>query len=344
MESRFNLILLIIITVILASGATYFATNWPQDQTQTHKTTEIINKKTEVSSTQIGWKEYSNQVLIFNYPPSYSITEPRPGALNAITVAKNNTARLEIFQLDNFPDGDRPWGIESEVTQEDIDGYVPKEFLKINIDNEMYDVWLYYSAADMATKTELHGMADSLKSNKSTVKQPHEQATQQEILRLLERFGMRTDYRDPMYNQDLVTSADKNMTAIAWDLHNQHYIEVHNKGAGTVQHYVPTDVHGVVEEIGDLHFSQDGKKLAYAIYAYNSAVSNDELVGNAMPYVYTIDLATGKQEMATLSKKPDTIVRITGWKDDAPVTVVEAFTDTNRPGEYPTLFIPYNYR
>lgn len=344
MESRFNLVLLIVITVILTSGTTYFAISWPQTANPNQKTPEKITQKLETASNQIGWKEYTNEVLAFTYPPEYSITEPGPGTLNAITVAKANTKRLEIFQLKNFPDGDRPWGFETEMTQEDLDGYVPKEFLKITVGKEIYDVWLYYSAADTETKAELHRIADSLKSNSELPQRPQGRAAQQEVLQLLERFGMRTDYREPMYNQNGAVSPDKTMTAVAWDLHNQHYIEVRHKDTDTVQHYIPTDVHGVIEEIGDLHFSPDGKKLAYAAYMYNSAISNDEVLGDALPHVYVIDLATGQQEIQTPTKKPDTIVRITGWKDDEPVIVEESLTNSNRPGEYPTLFIPYNYR
>ncbi len=58
--------------------------------------------------------------------------------------------------------GDRPWGFSGTETQEEIDGYVPKERLIVGSDGKQYDVWLYYGENDSQTKDELKAIFDSI--------------------------------------------------------------------------------------------------------------------------------------------------------------------------------------
>lgn len=58
--------------------------------------------------------------------------------------------------------GNRPWGFTGEETQEDIDGYVPKEQLTVGTGENIYDVWLFYSENDTHTQEELKSIYDSI--------------------------------------------------------------------------------------------------------------------------------------------------------------------------------------
>jgi hypothetical protein len=67
---------------------------------------------------------------------------------------------MEIFQMKDF--GDRPWGFSGGETEEEIDGYVPKETLTVGSGDKQYDVWLFYSENDSQTKKELNAIFDSI--------------------------------------------------------------------------------------------------------------------------------------------------------------------------------------
>jgi Tol biopolymer transport system component len=64
-------------------------------------------------------------------------------------------------------------------------------------------------------------------------------------------------------------------------------------------------------ELGDMHFSPDGLKLAYAMAL---GKPNDEVGA-----VYTIDLKTGETKMVAKNTKPNSYLRVKGWKHDGTV-------------------------
>lgn len=100
-----------------------------------------------------------SQDFSLNYPDEYYARRPSD-SFPALEIEKARNKRLEIFQMKDF--GDRPWGFEGTETQEDIDGYVPKEQLTIGDGDKKYDVWLYYAKNDIMTKQELHAIFDSI--------------------------------------------------------------------------------------------------------------------------------------------------------------------------------------
>lgn len=166
------------------------------------------------------------------------------------------------------------------------------------------------------------------------------------IVKQYEALGMRTSFREPMYNNQPVTSPDGKLTATLDRSFRQHFIKVMDNASGAVRYYVPDDQWentSTLEEMGDLHFSPDGKRLAFSVYFYVTAANNDEVIGYALPGVFTIDLSTGKQNLK-IYKHAEGPVRIIGMNDGTPITIEEKFTDANRPGEFPQIYTPFNYR
>lgn len=110
-------------------------------------------------SIQSDLETYSSEKYSFNYPNGYTITLPTQ-SFPALTIEKARNKRMEIFQMKDF--GDRPWGFSGGETEEEIDGYVPKETLTVGSGDKQYDVWLFYSENDSQTKKELNAIFDSI--------------------------------------------------------------------------------------------------------------------------------------------------------------------------------------
>jgi hypothetical protein len=104
-------------------------------------------------------KTYSSDRYSFKYPTGYTVTSNSEPVL-LLTVEKAPNNRLEIFQMKDY--GDRPWGFEETATQEEIDGYIPKEQLTVGADNKKYDVWLYYGEKDAQAKADLKAIFESI--------------------------------------------------------------------------------------------------------------------------------------------------------------------------------------
>lgn len=109
--------------------------------------------------TQSDWEIYSSEEYSFSYPNGYAITLPTQ-SFPALTVEKARNKRVEIFQMEDF--GDRPWGFDGTETQEDIDGYVPKETLTVGGGSKQYDVWLFYSENDTRVRDETRAIFESI--------------------------------------------------------------------------------------------------------------------------------------------------------------------------------------
>lgn len=162
-----KIVLAVIITAIIVGGGVYY---W---QTSQRNEPDIVTQQPKVRA---NLEIYASEKYSFQYPQGYFVQEPstEPGQLFPVLTVrkaankkeadeKRNVAsknRLEIFQMKDF--GDRPWGFEGTETQEDIDGYVPKEQLTVGTGDKKYDVWLYYSENDSMTKKELKTIFDSI--------------------------------------------------------------------------------------------------------------------------------------------------------------------------------------
>lgn len=170
------------------------------------------------------------------------------------------------------------------------------------------------------------------------------QAAHNEIENLLvQKFGMRL-YRESIYDMQPVKSLYGPLVATVQEYQNMRFIKVANQQNNSLRQYVVnTDTGGFVEEFGDIHFSPDGKKLAYGAYIFNGARNPSVIVGG-MSYVYIVDLETGKQSMLQLTKKADTVLRVTDWREEQPVIVEELLNEKNHPGDYPRVYIPYNLK
>ena len=110
-------------------------------------------------SIQSNLEAYTTEEYSFNYPIGYTITLPTQ-PFPALNIEKARNKRMEIFQMEDF--GRRPWGFSGDETQEEIDGYVPKETLTLGSGDKQYDVWLYYGENDTQTKKELGAIFDSI--------------------------------------------------------------------------------------------------------------------------------------------------------------------------------------
>jgi hypothetical protein len=113
-------------------------------------------------SVTADWKVHQSNYfkgLAFKMPAGYIVEDGTASKLVTIKKENGDVPRLEIFHMKDF--GDRPWGVEGTETQDDLDGYVPKEQLVV----QGFDVWFYYSEKDIAAKTELHTLANSITYN-----------------------------------------------------------------------------------------------------------------------------------------------------------------------------------
>ncbi len=146
-----KIVLAVIITAIVVGGGVYY---WQNSQ----KTTEL-DITTQPPSISSDLKTYSSEKYSFNYPNGYSVTLPTQ-SFTVLTIEKARNKRVEIFQMKDF--GDRPWGFEGTETQEEVDGYVPKETLTVGSGDKQYDVWLYYSENDSQAKKEVKAIFDSI--------------------------------------------------------------------------------------------------------------------------------------------------------------------------------------
>lgn len=145
-----KIVLAVIVTAIIVGGGVYY---W---QSSKQAKPDIA---TQPPSIQSGLETYSSEKYSFNYPNGYAVTLATQ-SFPALTVEKTRNKRVEIFQMKDF--GDRPWGFEGTETQEEIDGYVPKEQLTVGAGDKKYDVWLYYSENDSQTKKEVKAIFDSI--------------------------------------------------------------------------------------------------------------------------------------------------------------------------------------
>ena len=110
-------------------------------------------------SIQSNLEAYTTEEYSFNYPIGYTITLPTQ-PFPALNIEKARNKRMEIFQMEDFER--RPWGFTGDETQEEIDGYVPKETLTLGSGDKQYDVWLYYGENDTQTKKELDAIFESI--------------------------------------------------------------------------------------------------------------------------------------------------------------------------------------
>lgn len=150
MRSSTSKIVPIVITIVILAGGIYY---W-----QSSKQTES-NRVTDRSTTELDLETYSSEKYSFKYPQGYTVTLATQ-SFYALTIEKARNKRVEIFQMKDF--GDRPWGFGGTETQEEIDGYVPKETLSVGTGDKQYDVWLFYSENDSQTKSEVKAIVDSI--------------------------------------------------------------------------------------------------------------------------------------------------------------------------------------
>jgi hypothetical protein len=142
--------------ILLASACGVFSKSPELELDGVVQTTIIV---TIPPSIQPDLETYSSEIYSFNYPTGYTITLPSQ-SFPVLIIEKARNKRVEIFQMKDF--GDRPWGFSGGETQEEIDGYMPKETLIVGIGDKEYNVWLYYSENDSQTIKELNSIIDSI--------------------------------------------------------------------------------------------------------------------------------------------------------------------------------------
>jgi hypothetical protein len=145
------------IVIILMANACTVSTPSPEPEVEIVVPTATI--ESEPTATQSNFETFSSDTYSFKYPKDYTITLPTV-SFPALTVEKARNKRMEIFQMKDF--GDRPFGFSGGESQEDIDGYVPKESLTVGSGEKQYNVWLFYSENDSQTIEELTAIYESI--------------------------------------------------------------------------------------------------------------------------------------------------------------------------------------
>lgn len=150
MQANKSKIVFIVVTVAILVAVAFYWSSSIKTKTNlaTNQPTIESNKKT-----------YSSEEYSLKYPQGYTVTMATQ-SFPALTIEKARNKRVEIFQMEDF--GDRPWGFGGTETQEEIDGYVPKETLSVGTGDKKYDVWLFYSKNDTQTKKELETLVNSI--------------------------------------------------------------------------------------------------------------------------------------------------------------------------------------
>lgn len=120
---------------------------------------EINTDSTAPLTTQPNWNRFSaskiHPKVHVSYPPGYRVED---GTNNLITVKKNETARIEIFQMKDFG-GNRSLDVDNTTRlQSETDAAVPK----LMVNRHGYDVWVYYAVDDVGSRDELLSILDTL--------------------------------------------------------------------------------------------------------------------------------------------------------------------------------------
>ena len=143
------------------------------DQLTTIKTLQALAKRAAMPAAappvDVVWATYSSSNITVQYPAGY-IAVKATSAFPVLTL-KGGNGRIEIFRMKDFPNGERPFGIKSaDVTQADIDNYIPKELRSATNQADPkvvpYSVWVYYGSGDDAAKAVLDQAVASLKVTK----------------------------------------------------------------------------------------------------------------------------------------------------------------------------------
>lgn len=167
-----KIVLAVIVTAIIVGGGVYY---W-----QSSKQAEP-NIATQSPATQSNLEIYSSEKYSFKYPKTYSVSsageerietysnkgkaETSKSNTYILTVAKGDTAKLEIFKASEYPVDRTAVGFSGEETPAEADAYIKdikarsaKEYLKVG----SYDVWLYYSENENQSKNEVKAIFDSI--------------------------------------------------------------------------------------------------------------------------------------------------------------------------------------
>jgi hypothetical protein len=139
------------------------------DQLTTVKTLQALAKKIAMPVTppvDTIWDTYASPNISLQYPDGYAVIKAT-SAFPVLTI-KSEQGRIEIFRMKDFPNGDRPFGFaDANVTQADLDNYIPKEFKSAPnpADPKIvpYSVWVYYGTGDEAAKAVLDQAVGTIK-------------------------------------------------------------------------------------------------------------------------------------------------------------------------------------
>jgi len=139
------------------------------DQLTTIKTLQALAKKVALPASvpsNTVWDTYASPNISLQYPDGYSVVKAT--AAFPVLAIKSDRGMIEIFRMKDFPGGDRPFGFaDANVTQAELDNYIPKEFKSAPnpADPKIvpYSVWVYYTAGDEAAKAVLDQAVASIK-------------------------------------------------------------------------------------------------------------------------------------------------------------------------------------
>lgn len=137
-----NLLTIALLATLILSGCS--------SENKVESNIEISN---EINQKDKDLQNFENEFYSFTYPSSFTTTNELNN--KALFISSENS-RIEIFKMEDF--GDRPFGFSGEETQEDIDGYVPKEAFQ----KDGYDIWLFHPENDENSKEELMRILESI--------------------------------------------------------------------------------------------------------------------------------------------------------------------------------------
>lgn len=165
-------ILAVVITAAVVGGGIYLREQ--KQGVQEPATPEIMEEQNsqipeqpkEDEDPTASWKTYSASEYQFKYPANYTIEEPTESFKSL--VVRGPQGKLEIFKPSDF--AERPFGFTGEETQEDIDGYVPKETREIASEDitpgpahsSAYEIWLFWPKGNSEIKEEIQQIDSSV--------------------------------------------------------------------------------------------------------------------------------------------------------------------------------------
>lgn len=126
---------------------------------------QVPVKQGEVSDEGVKKSTIANDAalgLSVQVPEGFVFVPSHKEGVVWMTVRKENDIdRIEVWDLSELED--RPYGIETESSQNEIDNYVPKNYKDISVGNKKFGVNYLFNTGDTAAKIQLDEIVESIR-------------------------------------------------------------------------------------------------------------------------------------------------------------------------------------